>query len=356
MLRKCLLATMLAAAFTAMGVAASAQTLLKPLANEDVLNMVKGGLGEPTIVDVIQSQESHFDIAPAALLHLKKNGVSATIIDVMVDAAKHQRQTAPCATVAAAPAPSAAAPPAPIDTRALGQPAVLLVQGDARQPLPPGRTQIAQTKAKPSTLNALASDGTLTQALGGANQGMANMGMMKPGSTMANGAMMAMPMLAPAMLASNLLSHRNAPVTDVWAVAGQKSETVVHVAQPVFEVHYETIPGINSDEYEPVLLRLEPTPSNFRLVGATQARPDELQTSAADWGIYSGFVEERIPAQATRVSPGNYKVQPSSQLAAGEYGVALRPINRNKMFVGSSIAQNTGDGLMFDAVWSFEVQ
>ena len=43
-----------------------------------------------------------------------------------------------------------------------------------------------------------------------------------------------------------------------------------------------------------MLLKLDPTSSNFRLVGAAQAKPDELEASAADWGMYSSFVEERV--------------------------------------------------------------
>jgi len=58
-------------------------------------------------------------------------------------------------------------------------------------------------------------------------------------------------------------------------------------------LQFAGVPGVNPDEYEPVLLKPEPTISNFRLVGPTQAKPDELEASAADWGMYSSFVEER---------------------------------------------------------------
>lgn len=60
--------------------------------------------------------------------------------------------------------------------------------------------------------------------------------------------------------------------------------------------------------YEPVLLKLEPTPNNFRLVGATEAKQDALQGSTADWGMYSSFVEERLPAQATKAAVGRLPV------------------------------------------------
>jgi hypothetical protein len=350
MFRQCLLAMTFASALVAFGVA---QTGSKPLTNDDVVAMFKGGLGESTVISAIQSQDTNFDISATGLLQLKKSGVPAKIMDAVINAAgKHK--TAEDAAAAA----KAAAPPAPITTPqvAPGQPSVLIVQGAQKQAMPAAHTQIVQTKAKASTLGALASDGTLSQAMSGITQSVASAGMMKGSAKLASTAMMANPMMSGAMMAGSLFaSHHKQTVTDVWALAGQKSETLIHVVQPVFEVHYEGIPGINADEYEPVLLKLEVTSSNFRLVGATEAKQDELQATTSDWGMYSSFVEERVPAQATKVSAGNYQLQASSALAPGEYGVALRPVSKDKKFTGSSVSQNTGDGLVFNSVWSFEV-
>jgi len=350
MFKKYLLATMLATVLSALGVA---QTGPKPLTNDDVVAMFKGGLGESIIIGAIQSQDTNFDISATGLLQLKKSDIPAKIMDAVINAAgKHK------ATEDAALAAKAAAPPAPVTTPQItpGQPSILIVQGLQKQVLPAARTQIVQTKAKASTLGALASDGSLTQAMSGITESVASAGMMKGNAKLASTAMMANPMLSGAMMAGNLFASRHKQtVTDVWAIPGQKSETVIHVVQPTFEVHYEGIPGINADEYEPVLLKLETTSSNFRLVGATEAKQDALQTTTADWGMYSSFVEERVPAQVTKVSAGSYQLQASSALAPGEYGVALRPVSRDKKFVGSSVSQNTGDGLVFNLVWSFEV-
>jgi hypothetical protein len=116
----------------------------------------------------------------------------------------------------------------------------------------------------------------------------------------------------------------------------------VHQNPPSFEVRFSDIPGINADEYEPALLKLEPTANNFRLVGATQAKQDQMQSAIADWGMYSTFVEERVGTNSKKVSSGSYQMQPSATLASGEYAIALRPINKDKKFSGSGVAQNTG--------------
>lgn len=72
--------------------------------------------------------------------------------------------------------------------------------------------------------------------------------------------------------------------------------------------------------------------------------------------MYSTFVEERIATNSKKVSAGSYQMQPSATLAAGEYAIALRPINKDKKFSGSGVAQNTGDGLIFNSAWAFEIQ
>ena len=327
----------------------SAQIAAKPISNDDVVAMVKGGLGESTIIAAIQSQDSSFDISAISLLQLKKSGVTPKLMDVMLTASAKRRSVAEAA--ASAPKPPAIAAPVP------GMPSVAIVQGSNKQLIPMGRTQIAQTKTKPSTLNALVSDGGLGQALTGVAQGLATAGMMHPGgSGLGTGAMVAAPMLAPALMATSLLMHHKPTVTDVWALPGQKAETLVHQNQPSFEVQFAGVPGVADDDYEPVLLKLEPTPSNFRLVGATQAKQDELQLSNADWGMYSSFVEERISTTAKKIASGSYQVQSAQPLSPGEYAIALRPINKGKKFSGSVVSQNVGDGLVFNSVWAFEVQ
>lgn len=347
MFRNALFAVTLALAFGLCPLSA-AQNSAKLLTNEDVVAMVKGGLGETTIIAAIQSQDSSFDVSAGALLALKKNAVSSHIMDAMLAANKQQAQSKALAAVpAAAPAPAANAQQPQI----AGQPAVLVVQGGSKQAIPTARTQIAQTKTKASNLNALAMDGALGQAMTSMAVQAGTMAAMRSGSVMGAS------MMGPASMAvGGFLGHRKPTVTHVWALPGQKSETVLHTAQPAFEIHYESIPGVNADEYEPVILKIEPTNNNFRLVGATQAKQDAFEASAADWGMYSSFIEERVPSQSKKLAAGSYQLQPSTALGPGQYAVALRPLNKDKKFAGSSVSQNTGDGMMFNSAWAFEVQ
>lgn len=338
--------------------AGMAQNPAKPLSNEDVVAMFKGGLGESTIIGAIQSQETKFDISAMGLLQLKKAGVTPKIMDAVVSAEGKRKAAseAAAATEAEAKAKASVVVPAALVTPMPTAPSVVLLEGEQKQPLPLAHTQIVQTKAKASTLSALTSDGTLAQAMSGATQSVAAAGMMKGSAKMASTVMMANPMLSSAMMAGNLFAaHHKTTVTDVWAVAGSKSETVIHNAQPSFELRFDNVPGINAEDYQPVLLKLEPTPNNYRLVGATEAKQDSLQASTTDWGMYSSFVEDSVAGKTTKLGAGRYQLQASSPLAPGEYGIALRPVNKDKKFSGSSLNQNTGDGLIFNSLWSVEV-
>jgi hypothetical protein len=56
----------------------------KALTNSDVIEMVKGGLAENTIILLIQQSSVNFDISPMMLIQLKKQGVSQNIMDKMI--------------------------------------------------------------------------------------------------------------------------------------------------------------------------------------------------------------------------------------------------------------------------------
>jgi hypothetical protein len=378
MLRKWVFAAILAAASAAIG---TAQSALKFLTNDDVVSMVKAGQDVDTVLSAIQTQGTDFDVSAKALLQLKKSGVPKKVIDAMIGAVKDQKEAA-ANVLSAAQAKIAAAEAgdkaeeakaeAAKATRAKaavtmaaampGQPLVAIVQGGQREALLVSHTQIVPTNSKASSLDGLASDGSLTQNLSSIAQSLLSNGMMKPGAGgMGSMAMMANPIIGPAMIATSLLAKHKANsnssnVTDVWAIPGPKSDTFTHNSQPAFEVSFDGIPGITVDDYEPVLIRLQPSPSNFRLVGATAAKPSEMQSSEANWDLYASFVEQRVPTQATKVASGRYQLQASGGLTPGEYGLVLRPVNKAKKFSGSNVSQNVGDGLVFNCVWSFEVQ
>lgn len=313
-----------------------AQSAPQPLTNDDVVSLAKEGLPENTIVSAIQSQNNNFDLSATGLINLKKHDVTPAVIDAMLAASK--------APAAAAAAPVQAAP------AVAGQPFVTINDG-CKKPLPLSKTQISQTKTKSSSLTGLAGDAALVSAFQGLALQAGTSALYRSGSVIGGG------MLGSAGgMVSGFLSHRKPTVTEVWAVPGQKAETIAANNTPLFEVNFANIPGVNADEYEPVLIKLAPSPKNFRLVGATEAKQDVFESQSVDWQVYSSFVEERVASQAKKTATGVYDLAVSTPLGAGEYGVVLRPINKGKKFTASSVQQNSGDGMLFNSVWAFSIQ
>jgi hypothetical protein len=63
----------------------------KTLTNDDVMNMVKSGLAESTIVLAIQQGSTDFDTSPQALISLQSQGVPQKVLDAMITAGNKER-------------------------------------------------------------------------------------------------------------------------------------------------------------------------------------------------------------------------------------------------------------------------
>ncbi len=372
----CILVVAICCLVATLGTATAQPQSPKPLTNADVVKMVRSGLGESVILAAIRANSNNFDISANALIALQKAGVNSKIMNAMITAATNQQNAAPSA-LAPSPAPaqapgtppSGAAPDATPSQNpfaaATGGPSsvppgaaatapspvsVTLVQGATRQDILVEKTVLAETKTKPTSMASLASDSALGQGLqAGLNTVMAE-ATSHTTSTAANTGLTQM-----GSIFSNMLSKRKPDVTYVWAVPNPASTNVLSSTVLSFEVKFAGIPGVNPDEFEPEIVLLTPTPTNFRLVGATRGKADATASSTVDWQVYTGFLEDRAPAQAQKLAAGHYKISSTSALAPGEYAVVLRPISKNKKFSGGEVARGQGNGLMFDSVFSFEI-
>jgi hypothetical protein len=63
-----------------------AQEGKKPLTNSDVIQMMKAGLSENTVILAIQKGPTEFDTSPQSLIQLKNQGVSPAVLDAMIQA------------------------------------------------------------------------------------------------------------------------------------------------------------------------------------------------------------------------------------------------------------------------------
>jgi hypothetical protein len=309
-----------------------AQGTKKPLTNADVIKMVKAGVPESVVVSSIKSSPANFDVSPDALIALHDAGLTQAEMDAVMAAGKKESSGSSV---------SATAP---------GLPSVNLVQGDKSNILPIERTQLVETKRKPTSMASLAADTTLAAAVQ-AGVNTAAVGAMSHIHSSAAGVGVGQS----AGIFGGMLAHRQSSLTYVWAIPNPGSANTSPVSLPVFRVDFSGVPGVNADDFEPAIVRLTPAQNSYRLVGATQGKEDATSNAAVDWQIYSHFLEDRVSAKAEKLRSGQYRLSPTSPLSPGDYGVVLRPVSKTRKFSGGDVERYQGDGILFDSVWSFQV-
>jgi hypothetical protein len=373
-----------------------AQNKTKPLTDDDIIRMTKSGLGESTILAVVQASPANFDISPNALIAMKSAGVTQNVINAIVAGAANKSNSSPVTPPTAAPpvdTPDAAPGPhswpptayagqttQPKSIIQLSPPAALVGPNTAAQPsqskepsvvllpasaapgsaapqgaivLPLEKAQLTQTKTKASSLGGLAGDSVTKQALESGANTAGTEGLLHSSSIL-GGAAAAQ---AGGFFGSVLSQHKTS-VTYLWAVSGPSSPTQVPSNQPRFSVNFTGWMYVSLSEFEPAIVKLTPTPppTAWRLVGASQGKENAFSSSAVDWQAFSNFLQDQAPAQVKKISPGVFEISASMPLEAGEYGIVLRPVSKTMKFSGADIARNQGNGKVFNSVWSFEVK
>jgi hypothetical protein len=325
----------------AMCATAFSQQAQRPLNNADIINMVKTKLPESVVVQAILSNPGKYDTSTTAIISLHKAGLTEDELNAMI-AASSKGPGGP------APSPSAQSTTPSVSKSRM--PTLTVTASGNTQPLHLEKTQLAETKTKPSSMKSLASDSVVTQAMqSGVNEAAMNAAMHMNSGIGGESVQQA------GSIFSSVMAHRQPKTTYVWGVPGPVSANVLQSGSPSFMADFSRVLGITPDDYAPTIVKLTPAQNTCRIIGATQGKADARSSPAADWQIYSKFLEERVNSQVQKLAPGKYKISPASELAAGEYGVVLRPVSKTKNFSGGDVARGQGDGLMFDAIWTFQI-
>jgi hypothetical protein len=304
--------------------------------------MVSKKMPESVIVSAIKSSPGKYDTSTNELIRLNAAGVTEVELNAMIGAASKGTNSD-----AGTGASAVVADTEPASKSRM--PRVQILQGSASQDLKLEKTQLAQTKNKPSSMRNLAADSVVTQAMQAgistASWDVAtHMNSVVGGSTVQEAG----------SIVSGMLAHRTPTVTYVWGVPGPASSNVLQTMTPTFSVDYSRAAGVNPEDFEPVVIKLTPAQNTCRIVGATQGKADAGASAAADWQVYSHYLEEPVTVSPQKLGSGKFKIT-TPELAPGEYGVVLRPVSKTKKFSGGDVARAQGDGLMFDAIWTFRI-
>jgi hypothetical protein len=319
----------------------SAQQASKPLTNDDVLAMVNKKMPESVVISAINNSPGKYDTSAQELIRLNGAGVTEGELNAMIAVAHRAApETQPGASASAY---------VPSDPNSR-MPRVLVVMGNSTRELKLEKTQLTQTKTKPSSMRSLAADSTVTHAM---QAGISTASW--DAATHMNSYAGAVGVEEAGGIFSSALSRRNPTVTYVWGVPAPKSSNAFQTTKPNFTVDFSRTPGVHPDEYQPEIVKLTPAQNSCRIVGATQGKANASASPAADWEVFSHYLEEPVPLSLQKVAPGKYTVAVASELLPGEYGLVIRPVSKDKKFSGGEVARAQGDGLMFDAIWTFQI-
>ena len=144
-----------------LSLAAYAQHPQRLLTNDDVIAMVQKKLPETVIVSAIQAGPSKFNTSSNELIRLNAAGVTEKELNAML-ASSGDASSSRVSSIAKDSSNSAGEPMPPSKSR---MPTLMVTQGSSTQELKLEKTQLAETKTKPSSMKALAADSAVTQAM-----------------------------------------------------------------------------------------------------------------------------------------------------------------------------------------------
>jgi hypothetical protein len=295
------------------------------IGNADVQAMVEAEFSDSTIISIIDANDVQFDLSPRALVALKGAGVSEQVIEAMLAAEAKKKEAAEPELAATAETQASleyAKLTQMIEQLAAKQEAAAAAR---REPEPPASRADPAPRVwlvGPADKAAIAPTIAQVAVAGG---GRRNNERMKNLQGLAGQALaFANPAVSGIATTLGSLFRPDEEHTAVWALAATSSARVLDF-NPVFEIDFAHIPGVDPDRYQPAIVQLVPTNDNYRLVAAA-----ETEGSNAGALPSGPIIEESIATESTRLGRGQYRVAPKAALPPGEYALVLRPIAESK--------------------------
>jgi hypothetical protein len=147
-----------------------------------------------------------------------------------------------------------------------------------------------------------------------------------------------------------------AEVTWVWVVAVPAPAIAVTTRRPSFYVTYGEVPGLNPDEWAPVLVRLAPVGSGWRFVSALAGPPSAGSRTEADWAVKRDLMHFEMKGSIAGVTRGTVRLTPAAPLEPGDYAVVIRPVFVQRSYSGLELLGGDGVGVAFRSAWPFSIK
>ncbi len=159
-----------------------------------------------------------------------------------------------------------------------------------------------------------------------------------------------------ALGASAVLAPAASEVTWVWVTGANAAAPALASRQPSFYVSYGEVPGLNSNEWAPYVVRLAPAGSSWRVVSALAGPASAQFRAEADWFVRKGLVQDERRGAIKGLAHGMVRLTLAAALEPGEYAIVIRPAYPQRRYGGREILGDDGPGVAFGAAWVFVVK
>lgn len=144
-------------------------------------------------------------------------------------------------------------------------------------------------------------------------------------------------------------------VTWVWVTAAATSAPVLASRRPSFHVSYGEVPGLDSREWAPYVVRLAPA-GEWRVITVLAGPALAVNHSQPHWEIRRTIVQNEMKSSITGLTDGMVRLTLTAPLAPGEYALVIRPAFWRRSYAGRQIMSDFGPGVAFGAAWVFAIK
>ena len=143
--------------------------------------------------------------------------------------------------------------------------------------------------------------------------------------------------------------------TWIWVTRAGPAASVLPSRRPSFYVSYGEVPGLDSREWAPYVVRLAPA-GEWRVVTVLAGPALAMNYSVAHWEIRRTIVQTEMAGSITGLTDGMVRLTITAPLAPGEYALVIRPAFWRRSYAGRDILGDRGPGVAFGAAWLFSVK
>ena len=172
-------------------------------------------------------------------------------------------------------------------------------------PMPYETTKLTPAKLKEQSLSSIATNPVANRVVGTATSEMARVGVGSALGTAGGSLGAAAGGGAAVAVIGEALSHEHRSLTWLWSLNGRTSGPSFYAGDTSsFTLDYSNVVGMDSKEYEPVILQLRPTTNNMRIVSAAKGWTSALSTRENSWDINRTLIEDRVPCKVNAAKTG----------------------------------------------------